>query len=268
MSYRLRDGSDLVALAGVSFSVAAGRSLAIVGQSGSGKSTCARIIAGLERQSSGSVELEGRPAVPRPRTRGERKQRAQQVQMVFQDPYSSLDPRQSVRDAVLEVVAEHQPSTLARRRERVDELLDEVGLDDRIGLAKPRRLSGGQRQRVAIAKALAARPRLLILDEAVAALDVSVQAQVIQLLAELRSEEGLTYLFVSHDLGVVKQVSDDCVVMHRGLIVESGATQNVLDNPQADYTRTLLAAVPRPGWKPRRHASRVVSTDRTKEHPQ
>lgn len=253
MSYRLRDGSDLVALEGVSFSVDAGRSLAIVGQSGSGKTTCARIIAGIEHQTSGSVELDGRPAAPSPRSRRDRKERARHVQMVFQDPYSSLDPRQTVRDAVEEVIAEHEPSTAARRRERADELLDKVGLDERIGLAKPTRLSGGQRQRVAIAKALAARPRLLILDEAVAALDVSVQAQVIQLLSELRENEGLTYLFVSHDLGVVRQVSDDCIVMHRGRVVESGATQEVLDDPQAAYTRTLIEAVPRPGWRPRRH---------------
>jgi peptide/nickel transport system ATP-binding protein len=252
MSYRLRDGTDLVALAGVSFSVNPGCSLAIVGQSGSGKTTCARIIAGIERQTSGSVELAGQPAVPSPRSRRARKERAQHVQMVFQDPYSSLDPRQSVRDAVEEVIAEHQPSTASLRRERADELLDKVGLDERIGLAKPTRLSGGQRQRVAIAKALAARPKLLILDEAVAALDVSVQAQVIQLLSELRATEGLTYLFVSHDLGVVRQVSDECIVMHHGRVVEAGATQEVLDDPQADYTRTLIEAVPRPGWRPRR----------------
>jgi oligopeptide transport system ATP-binding protein len=261
MEYRLKGGSGnwLIAVDGVSFSVEAGQSLAIVGQSGSGKTTCARIVAGLERQTSGTVELCGELVSERPRRRADRKRRATQVQMIFQDPYSSLDPRQHVGAALEEVLAEHgQRDPRARHRNAI-ELLEKVGLDERIGLAGPSRLSGGQRQRVAIARALAARPEVLILDEAVAALDVSVQAQVIKLLAELRSAEGLTYLFVSHDLGVVRQVSDHCVVMNRGRVVESGTTESVLDFPQHEYTKTLLAAVPRPGWKPERRNTRSSS---------
>jgi ABC-type glutathione transport system ATPase component len=172
--------------------------------------------------------------------------------MVFQDPYSSLNPRQTVGACVEEAIREQFPLPRAQRRYRVMELLDRVGLDARHATALPGRLSGGQRQRVAIARALAVEPRLLILDEAVSALDVSVQAQVINLLIELRTSMDVAFLFVSHDLGVVRQISDHCVVMHRGRIVEAGATVDVLDRPEHEYTRRLLSAIPRPGWRPRR----------------
>jgi oligopeptide transport system ATP-binding protein len=242
----------LTAVDDVSFSVEPGGSLAIVGESGSGKTTCARIIAGLETATSGSVRIGGQDVRPgRVMRRAARMRRARLVQMVFQDPYTSLDPRQSVNSAIAEVLALHGYRDRRKRAGRTEELLDKVGLPARVGSSFPRTLSGGQRQRAAIARALAASPRLLILDEAVSALDVSVQAQVLNLLAELRDADGLTSVFISHDLGVVRQVSTTCVVMHRGVIVERGTTSTILDAPAHPYTRRLLAAVPRPGWKPR-----------------
>jgi oligopeptide transport system ATP-binding protein len=240
-----------VAVDGVDFELAAGESLAVVGESGSGKTTTARIVAGLDAPTSGRILVNGSPL--RPAAGGHaRRERARHVQMVFQDPYSSLDPRQRAGRAVDEILRCDGSRKSVDRRRRTLELFESVGLDDSHLGALPRRLSGGQRQRLAIAKALATRPRLLILDEAVAALDVSVQAQILNLLADLREQTGVAYLFISHDLGVVRQVSERCVVMHRGRVVESGDTQDVLDNPQHDYTRRLLDAVPRPGWIPQR----------------
>ncbi|MFC4065225.1 ABC transporter ATP-binding protein [Actinoplanes subglobosus] len=221
------------ALDGVSFSVGAGGSLAVVGESGSGKTTCARIVTGLEKATSGTVTLHGT------------------VQMVFQDPYQSLDRRQTVRACLAEVLAHHR-----KDRSRIGELLDLVGLDQRLGDALPRHLSGGQRQRVAIARALAAEPRLLVLDEAVAALDVSIQAQILNLLVDARAATGVAYLFITHDLSVVRHVCEDVVVMSRGRVVESGPVEKVLHEPEHDYTRRLVDSVPRPGWVPRRVVSR------------
>jgi peptide/nickel transport system ATP-binding protein len=251
-AYPARGGPPLVAVDDVSFTVEAGDSLAIVGESGSGKTTCARIITGLEAATSGTVLIDGEHSGrARGGGRGDRMARAKLVQMVFQDPYASLDPRQTVRSAIDEVLALHGPRDRRSRAARTDELLDRVGLDSRTAASRPRQLSGGQRQRAAIARALAAAPRLLILDEAVAALDVSVQAQILNLLADLRADDGLTCVFISHDLGVVRQVSSHCVVMHRGVLVERGRTDQVLDAPAHPYTQRLLAAVPRPGWRPR-----------------
>jgi ABC-type glutathione transport system ATPase component len=238
----------VTAVDGVSFTIDDGGSLGLVGQSGSGKTTCARIIAGLETATAGTVEVCGSPQSAS-RRHAARRHWATQVQMVFQDPYASLDPRQTVSAAITEVLREHRHPDPTRR---VAELLDQVGLDQRIAAARPRAMSGGQRQRVAIARALAASPKLLILDEAVSALDVSVQAQVLNLLADLREQTGMAYLFVSHDLGVVRQITDHCVVMNQGRIVEAGDTEDVLNNPQHAYTRRLLDAVPRPGWRPTR----------------
>ena len=166
-----------------------------------------------------------------------------------------MDPRQKVGAAIDEVLAGRKRLATAERRARVAELLDEVGLDERHAGEYPRSLSGGQRQRVAIARALALEPRILILDEAVSALDVSVQAQVLNLLIDIRERRSVSYLFVSHDLAVVRQVTDRCVVMQHGRVVEQGATGDVLDHPRERYTRQLLDAVPRPGWTPRRRAA-------------
>lgn len=252
------DGSreELVAVEGVTFTIAAGGSMALVGESGSGKTTVARILAGLETASSGEVSLCGERR-ERGARRGARKRFARYVQMVFQDPYSSLDPRQSIGAAIEEVLKEHFDHESAARAARVQELLDQVGLDARQAGARSQALSGGQRQRAAIARALAVQPRLLILDEAVSALDVSVQAQIINLLIDLRASLGITFLFISHDLAVVRQISEDCAVMHRGRIVERGRTDAVLDRPNDEYTRALIDAIPRPGWRPTRRPSTV-----------
>ncbi|HEX6932665.1 MAG TPA: ATP-binding cassette domain-containing protein [Streptosporangiaceae bacterium] len=247
-----RRTEDLVAVDDVSFDLPRSGSLGIVGESGSGKTTVARIIAGLERPTAGAVIVAGAELQPGRLRGADRRARGRRVQMVFQDPYSSLDPRQTVGACLDEVLRFHARSARPQRRERVLELLDQVGLDARHENLRPRSLSGGQRQRVAIARALACDPEVLILDEAVSALDVSVQGQVLNLLADLRAQLRVGYMFVSHDLAVVQQVTDDTVVMHRGRIVESGPTDAILRAPAAGYTRELLAAVPRPGWQPSR----------------
>ncbi|MDR2986287.1 MAG: ATP-binding cassette domain-containing protein [Nocardiopsaceae bacterium] len=249
-----RRTEDLVAVDGVSFELPASGSLGIVGESGSGKTTVARIIAGLERPTSGTVVVAGAPLQAKRLRGAARRARGRRVQMVFQDPYSSLDPRQTVGDCLDELLRFHTSAAKPARRERTLELLSQVGLDQRHETLRPRSLSGGQRQRVAIARALACDPEVLILDEAVSALDVSVQGQVLNLLADLRAELRVAYLFVSHDLAVVQQVTDDTIVMHRGRIEESGPTDTILREPASDYTRELLAAVPRPGWQPLRRS--------------
>jgi ABC-type glutathione transport system ATPase component len=233
----------------VSFTLASGRSLAVVGESGSGKTTVARMIVGLERPTSGTIAACGRDRT-RPATGAdERRRRAREVQIVFQDPYTSLDPRQTIYGAVAEIVAHHGGTNDAAR---VDELIALVGLDQRQAHSLPRDLSGGQRQRATIARSLAAAPRVMILDESVAALDVSIQAQVLNLLLDIRDETGVSYVLISHDLAVVRQLTDDTIVMRRGEVVESGATGDVLDDPAHEYTRLLRDSVPRPGWKPTR----------------
>ena len=247
---------DFVAVDDVTFSVDEGQCLAIVGESGSGKSTIARMVAGLEVPTSGSITVAGTPRKPLPWSRSERMKFARQVQMVFQDPNSSLNPSQTIEETLAEVLKHHRPDgDSAWRAGRVSQLIEEVGLHERHRAARPRRLSGGEKQRAAIARALAADPELLILDEAVSALDVSVQALVLNLLGKLRSSLGLTYLFISHDLGVVRQVSDQVIVMRRGSIIERGDTARILDEPEHPYTLSLREAVPRPGWKPSRRIS-------------
>ncbi|MFB7333191.1 ABC transporter ATP-binding protein [Streptomyces adustus] len=251
-----KEFGDFVAVDEVTFSLPGQGSLAIVGESGSGKTTTARMIAGLETPSGGHIAVAGaEPAPGRPRSRA-RRARGRQIQMVFQDPYSSLDRHQRVGDAVAEAVALHQDLPAVRRRARVAELLDLVGLDDRQARSLPKALSGGQRQRVAIARALAAEPRVLILDEAIAALDVSIQAQILALLARLRTETGTALLFITHDLGAVRYVSEEVLVMQAGRVVEHGPVATVLDDPQAPYTRRLIDSIPKPGWKPRRRGDK------------
>jgi oligopeptide transport system ATP-binding protein len=248
-------GSEqLVAVDDVNFSLQGSGSLALVGESGSGKTTVARIIAGLEPASSGQVVICGEQRSRRPR-RAERKRFARHVQMVFQDPYSSLDPRQTISRSIEEVLHEHFQLGQAKRRARLQDLLDQVGLDRRQASARPAELSGGQRQRGAIARALAVEPRVLILDEAVSALDVSVQAQIINLLIDLRASLDTAFLFISHDLAVVRQIAETCLVMKSGRIVERGSVADVLDVPSHSYTQQLIDAIPRPGWRPERRAS-------------
>jgi peptide/nickel transport system ATP-binding protein len=250
-----RTFGDHKAVDDVNFTLPEGGSLGIVGESGSGKTTTARMIVGLERPDGGSIKVAGNERAKPPRGREERVRRAREVQMVFQDPYLSLDPRISVRDCIDEVLTLHGTGLdKAGRATRVAELLDQVGLGAREAGALPKRLSGGQRQRVAIARALAASPRVLILDEAVAALDVSIQAQILELLSTIRRDEGIGFLFVSHDLAVVKHITEDVVVLRNGKIVESGRTADVLSAPQHPYTRLLIDSVPGPGWNPEKIA--------------
>ncbi len=228
----------------ISFSVTQGGSLGIVGESGSGKTTVARMLVGAERPTSGTVLLAGRP-VSYSESKRERLQQSRIIQMVFQDPYTSLDPRQSLRAAIDEVQRVHFERTKPERQARTIELCDAAGLGTREMRALPRDLSGGQRQRAAIARALAAEPRVLVLDEALSALDVSVQAQILNLLADLRVDLRLTYILISHDLAVVRQLSDEALVMCRGEIVEAGPIDTVLGSPSHPYTNKLLRSVPR-----------------------
>jgi len=225
------------ALRGVSFTLQGGRSLGIVGESGSGKSTLARLVMALESPTAGHVRLLGRD--PSTLSAAELMAARRDFQMVFQDPYGSLDPRQRVG----RIVAEPLVGVAANeQRERVAASLDAVGLRASDAAKYPHEFSGGQRQRIAIARALITRPKLIVADEPVSALDVSVQAQVLNLLADLQAQFGVTYLFISHDLAVVDHVCDDVVVMQHGRIVEQGPTEQVFAAPAHAYTRSLLAA--------------------------
>lgn len=249
-----RPGKELfTAVEGVSFDIPAGGALGIVGESGSGKSTTVRMIVGLETVTQGTVRVDGEEWKLDGRLSTKtRRQRGGIVQMVFQDPYQSLDRRQSVYACLDEALRLHTDLDAAARRIRIGELADQVRISRDLLGAYPRSLSGGQRQRVAIARALATRPKLLLLDEAVSALDVSVQAQVLALLEEIRRETGVALLFISHDLAVIQRICDDVLVMRNGRVVEAGPVSEVLGNPQEPYTRRLIASIPRRGWKPRR----------------
>ena len=251
-----KEFGSFVAVDDVSFTVPEGGSLAVVGESGSGKTTIAKMITGLERPTAGTITTCGHDRSTPARSARKRRERGKQVQIVFQDPYTSLDPRHSAMEAIDEVLRIHHQWPASRRRARAEELTELVGLDRRQATVAPRSLSGGQRQRVAIARALAAEPRIMILDESVAALDVSIQAQVLNLLADIRLQTGVAYVLISHDLAVVRQLTEQCIVLRSGRIVEHGPTAVVLDDPQDDYTRLLRASVPRPGWRPQRRPLR------------
>ncbi|RZL65990.1 MAG: ATP-binding cassette domain-containing protein [Variovorax sp.] len=231
------------ALNGVSFQIRQGQSLGIVGESGSGKSTIARLVMALDVPTAGSVKLMGRDLhqLPRAELRAARRD----VQMVFQDPYGSLDPRQTVARIVAEPLEALAESTRAEQRERARDALAAVGLRASDLDKYPHEFSGGQRQRIAIARALITRPKLIVADEPVSALDVSVQAQVLNLMNELQQQFGVSYLLISHDLAVVNHLCDEVCVLHRGVIVERGAPQQLFAHAEHPYTQALLAAVPR-----------------------
>jgi ABC-type glutathione transport system ATPase component len=231
----------------VSFAVVRGAAFGLVGESGSGKSTIARMLVGLEQPDSGKIVLDGSDIARPVRGKSARLARARLRQIVFQDPYLSLDPRIPIGKAVEDVLRLHYPRR-TDHKERVLELLNRVGLGERQAQAVPRNLSGGQRQRAAIAKALAVDPELLVLDESTSALDVSVQAQVLELLSEIRRERGLSIVFVSHDLAVVQQLCEETLVLQRGKAVEQGPTRELLSRPSTAYTRLLVDSVPRADW--------------------
>ena len=234
--------AEVQALRGVTLTVTAGRSMGIVGESGSGKSTLARLVMALEAPSSGSICFEGRDlnALSADELRAARRD----FQMVFQDPYGSLDPRRPVWRTVAEPAAALEGAKRTQQRERAAATLESVGLRADALDKFPHEFSGGQRQRIAIARALITKPKLIVADEAVSALDVSVQAQVLNLMADLRDEHGVTFLFISHDLAVVSHLCADVAVMKGGLIVEQGPVRQVLREPAHEYTRTLLESVP------------------------
>jgi dipeptide transport system ATP-binding protein len=230
------------AVKGVDFRVERGKTLAIVGESGSGKSTLARIIALIDPQSGGTLSIEGQPVdISRRRPSPELRSK---VQMVFQNPYGSLNPRQKVGDVLMEPLIINTSIPASERRERAEAMLKRVGLAPEHFNRYPHMFSGGQRQRIAIARALMLNPQLLVLDEPVSALDLSVQAQVLNLLADLQDEFKLTYVFVSHDLSVVRYIADDVMVISKGVAVEQGTREALFANPQDAYTRQLFAATP------------------------
>ena len=235
-------GTIINALNGVSVKVAVGQTLGIVGESGCGKSTLARAVVGLENPSAGSISWNGKPIDNKSKDRI--KSHHSNVQLVFQDPYSSLNPRQQIGDSISEAIGVHGLVAKNKIADRVTELLKLVGLDPDLRNRYPHQLSGGQRQRVCIARALSAEPKLLVLDEPVSALDVSVRAEVMNLLIDLRKELGLTYIFISHDLAMIRYISDVIAVMYLGKIVEFGTWEEIIENPVHPYTKALIAAMP------------------------
>jgi oligopeptide/dipeptide ABC transporter ATP-binding protein len=246
------------AVDGVSFAIAPGETMGLVGESGCGKSTLAKTIVRLLKPAGGAIRFEGTDLVPLKRS--ELKPFRRNIQMIFQDPADSLNSRQSVGKLLEEPFAIHDLGTAAERRAWVAKLLETVGLPARAADRFPFEFSGGQRQRIGIARAIALRPKLVLCDEPVSALDVSIQSQILNLLLDLQRERRLSYLFVSHDLAVVKHVSDRIAVMYLGRIVEDGSADEVYLRPKHPYTRVLLAAVPEPDPRKRRRLE-VVEGD-------
>jgi len=239
-----RHVDDVKAVDDVSFTVEAGTTVGLVGESGSGKTTVGRTILKLVPATSGEIIYDGKNILPM--TENEFRPMRRDIQMIFQDPFGSLNPRMTILSIVAEALEIHFPQmTPGERRDRVAELLKQVGLDGAMMGRYPHEFSGGQRQRIGIARALAVKPRFIVCDEPVSALDVSVQAQIVNLLQDLQEELNLTYLFIAHDLAVVEHVSDQVLVMYRGNIVESASAEEIYENPQHSYTKKLLAAVPK-----------------------
>lgn len=226
----------------VSLTIEAGETLALVGESGSGKSTLGRLVLRLIEPTSGQIYFQGRDL--RAATHNELRHARREMQIIFQDPFGSLDPRLRVDEIVAEPLAIHERPSREQKRIRVAELLRAVGMDESAGRRFPHEFSGGQRQRIGIARALALRPKFIVADEPVSALDVSVGAQIVNLLAQLQREFRLTYLFISHSMPVVRYLATRIAVMHGGKIVETGTTEEITERPEHPYTKTLLGATP------------------------
>jgi ABC-type oligopeptide transport system ATPase subunit len=226
----------------VSLTIEVGETLALVGESGSGKSTLGRLVLRLIEPTSGKILLEGHDLLAA--THSELRRARREMQIIFQDPFGSLDPRLRVDEIVAEPLVIHENLSREEKRTRVAELLRAVGMDESAGNRFPHEFSGGQRQRIGIARALALRPKFIVADEPVSALDVSVGAQIVNLLAQLQREFKLTYLFISHSMPVVRYLATRIAVMHRGKIVETGSTEQITERPEHPYTKTLLEATP------------------------
>lgn len=235
-----RPTGEVRAVEDVDLTLSRGEVLGLVGESGSGKSTVGRCIMGLISPTAGQILFEGKPIL------GICKERCREVQMIFQDPYASLNPRKTVLQTVGEALSYHRlVSSQAELEETVAATLQKVGITSDAMKRYPHQFSGGQQQRICIARAIAMRPKLVICDEVVSALDVSIQAQILNLLLELKENSGFSYLFISHNLAVVRYVADSIAVMHQGKIVEKGSTEQIFHHPAAEYTKTLLASIPR-----------------------
>jgi len=255
-----RTVGEVKAVDGVSFDIAEGETLGLVGESGSGKSTTGYCILQLMKPTGGSIRFMGKELTKLPREELRRMRR--EMQIVFQDPYSSLDPRMTVGNIVSEPLEVHGIGTRRSRGETVRRLLDIVGFDPNFTNRYPHEFSGGQRQRIGVARALALNPKLIICDEPVSALDVSIQAQILNLLKDLQRDFGLTYLFISHDLAVVRTMSDRIAVMNKGKLVEVGQADQIYYHPKDEYTKALFTAVPVPD--PRRQRERKAERARLK----
>ncbi|RZI94161.1 MAG: ABC transporter ATP-binding protein [Microbacterium sp.] len=260
-SFTVRDEAGrkgvIQAVKDVSFQVDRGRTVAVVGESGSGKSTLARTVNRFYEPSSGSIEFRGQDIT----TLSDRQLGTsvrKHMQFVFQDPYSAINPRMTANEIIGEGLRIHRLGDASAQRARVARLLDVVGLTVAQGARYPHEFSGGQRQRIGIARALALEPELLVLDEPVSALDVSIQAQIVNLLQDIQAETGVAYIFISHDLSVVRHIADEVLVMHLGAVVESGPVERVFSDPQHAYTQALLSSVPISDPRERGTRTRVV----------
>ena len=248
-----RTVNHVKAVDGITFEIKEGETVAVVGESGCGKSTTGRAILRLDEPTNGKVEFQGKDVLSM--SKDEMRKMRKDMQIIFQDPYASLNPRKTVRQTLWEAMDIQNVVPRKERNQRIVELMETVGLQRHQIDRYPHEFSGGQRQRIGIARALSVNPKLIICDEAVSALDVSIQAQVLNLLKRLQKEFGLTYLFISHDLGVVRHIADRIIVMYLGKIVEIGDTEAIFNNPQHPYTKALLSAIPVPD--PRNKSQRI-----------